>query len=188
VMIHLGSCSSSLITMQLDPTFGAVRYGVCAMGYLVSAETSFYTIPGCVYPTEYCPMGCCDYSVTSPTSCENQGGTWFLPATNQSTCISNMGCYEVDTNIATEVYYLHRFSTKDEKECGLCSQNYIPWFTWTNATYLTGNYKPVSEVATKYGPRFNWTASLDFLQLFQFVINASNDRVLLLGASGALCQ
>jgi hypothetical protein len=187
VMIHLGSCSDSLITMQLDQTFGAVRYGICAMGY-GNSPNLYQTIPGCQYPTEYCPMGCCDYSITSPSSCEIQGGMWFLPATNQSTCISTKGCYEVDTNTVTEPYYLRRFSSKDEKECGLCNQKYIPWFTWTPATYLTGNYKPLSEVTTNYGPRFNWTASLDFFQLFQYVINATNDRVLLLGASSALCQ
>jgi hypothetical protein len=181
-----GSCSDSLITLQLDPTQGPIRYGVCSVGYI---HGTFYSIPGCIYPAAYCPMGCCDYSVASPDACEAQGGTWFLPAANQSSCVANKGCWEVDTNVATEPFYLHRFSTKDEKECGLCSQNYIPWFSWTPATYLTGNYKSLSQVITKYDQRFNWTSSaLDFYQLYTYIINATNARVLLLGASSSLCQ
>jgi hypothetical protein len=171
--------------MQLDPTNGPVRYGACVVGY---SEAELYTIPGCVYPVQYCPMGCCDYTVYSPSACEAEGGSWYLPATSQSSCEAGSGCYDVDVNFVTEKYYLHRFSTKDEQSCGLCSQNFIPWFSWTPATYLTGNFKEVSQLTTTYGARFNWTSALDFDRLFQLVLEAANDRVLLLGASAALCQ
>jgi hypothetical protein len=180
-----GTCSDSLITMQLDPSIGPVRYGICVVQY---NQAPGYTIPGCVYPNQYCPMGCCDYTQSSPASCEAEGGSWYLPASSQSECSSNIGCYEADTNAVTEDFFLHRFSTKDKAECGLCSQEYVPWFSWTPATYLTGNYKALTRIETTYAPRFNWTDALDFNQLFNLVLNASNDHILSLGASSALCQ
>ena len=180
-----GTCSDSLVTLQLDPTQGSIRYGVCGVPYNPSALS---TIPACTYPYQFCPMGCCDYSVYNPTDCTEEGGTWYAPGSSKATCEANQGCYEVDTNVLTETVFLHSFSQKNQENCNACGQTYKKWFEWTPATYLTGSYVAVETVETSYGSRFSWTEALDFNALFEMMLNGSNNQVLLVGKSGTLCQ
>jgi hypothetical protein len=180
-----GTCSDTAITLQLDPDVGPIRYGVCASSNI---NDPIFSIPGCLYPTEYCPMGCCDYSILTPADCEESGGSWFRPLINESSCLSYSGCYEIDTNTVTDGVDIYRFSTKDDLNCVACSQSYSHWFTWSPATYLSGNYYPLSLINTNYGERFRWTDTLDFEALYDILLNASSTRQFILSQSESQCR
>jgi hypothetical protein len=182
-----GICSDNDLALQLDPTVGPVRYGICVTQPI--EDTLWYNIPGCILPTEYCPMGCCDESVLSPLDCQTGGGEWYYPATSESSCLGSQGCNQLDPNIATEQnHYIHRFSPKSSQNCDECTFTYGPFFAWTPAKYLTGNYQPLSQITTTYGSRFTWGTTLDFLGLQNLIVTASSTRVTLLSQSGFLCQ
>ncbi|KAK5582521.1 hypothetical protein RB653_004106 [Dictyostelium firmibasis] len=146
------------------------------------------------YAQQDTPNGCypLELDYLNKTSCENDGGVWWVPAKNQSTCTSQMGCRILESSeTVNNLPFNYQFNEMNQDSCEGCMGSFNKWtnkFDWTPATWLPGVYKPIVwNTAKSFIP--NEISSVFNYQLFyKSVTKATKAQVADLFRSEAYCR
>ncbi|KAM9989789.1 hypothetical protein ACTFIY_005831 [Dictyostelium cf. discoideum] len=139
-----GTCSDEFYFSSLANNHYPVGLGRCVFPhdnyqYLISCKES---------EQQDSPNGCYSINpmVLTQIDCEDDGGVWWIPARNQSSCTSQMGC-KILESYETNLPYNFHFNEMDQETCEACIDSFNKWtnkFQWEAATWLPGVYKPIA--------------------------------------------
>ncbi|KAN0022639.1 hypothetical protein ACTFIU_004840 [Dictyostelium citrinum] len=183
-----GTCSDEFYFSSLANNNYPVGLGRCVFPhdnyqYLITCEDS---------EQQDSPNGCYPIKpeVLTQIDCEDSGGVWWIPAHNQSTCTSQMGCRILES-YETNLPYNFHFNEMDQETCEACVDSFNKWtnkFEWKPATWLPGIYKPIVwNTAKSFIPNENRDV-FNYQLFYKSVTKAAKAQVADLFRSEAYCR